>query len=219
MKEKTNHILNASQLEALAALLQPGSRNASEMLARWIGKPSVVEILSLEQLPLDEAADLLGTDGQPMCFCITEITGMITGELILAFDDTSGMALVDILLDQSLGTACEWTEMAISAANETTNIICCAYLNALSQCIGFENATAALLPSPPKFVRDFAPSLLQFALMGQAISSDEIIVARTSFEIDGAPANWSLLLVPDGPSMARLAKMLCNSDPAKKDAN
>jgi chemotaxis protein CheC len=219
LTEKTNHILNAGQLDALAALLQPGSHHASDMLARWIGKPSVVDIQSLENLPLDEAAELLGADGQPMCFCITEITGVITGELMLAFDDASGMALVDILLDQALGTTQEWTEMAISAVNETTNILCCAYLNALSRSVGSEDESAALLPTPPKFVRDFAPSLLQFALMGQAISSDEIIVARTSFEIDGTPANWTLLLVPDGPSMTRLAKMLCNSAPAKKDAD
>lgn len=219
MTEKTNHTLNSGQLDALAALLQPGSHHASETLAKWIGKPSVVEIHSLENLPLDEATDLLGADGQPMCFCITEITGIITGELILAFDDASGMTLVDILLDQTLGTTHEWTEMAISAVNETTNILCCAYLNALSQSIFSEGETTALMPTPPKFIRDFAPSLLQFALMGQVISSDEIIVARTSFEIDGTPSNWTLLLVPDGSSMTRLAKMLCNSAPAKRDTD
>lgn len=219
MTENANHTLNASQLEALAELLRPGSHNASEMLAKWIGKPSVVEILALEQLPLDEATDLLGANGQPMCFCITELAGMITGELILAFDDDSGMELVDMLLDQPSGTTDEWTEMAISAVNETTNILSCAYLNALSASISWEDDAASMIPTSPKFVRDFAPSLLQFALMGQAISSETIILARTSFEIDSTPANWTLLLVPDAPSMTRLASLLHNSAFRKKDAD
>jgi len=45
-------VLNSNQLAALKSLLHRGSQNASIMLAKWIGKPSVVEIDSLEQLEL-----------------------------------------------------------------------------------------------------------------------------------------------------------------------
>ena len=219
MTESVNQNLTDSQVNALAQLLQPGSHHASAMLAKWIGKPSVVEILSLEQLPIDEATDVLGSDDQPMCFCIAEITGAVTGEMILAFDDASGMAFVDRLLDQSPGSTDHWNEMAISAMNETTNILCCAYLNALSETITGEGKTTELIPTPTKFVRDFAPSLLQFSLMGQAISSENIILARTSFEFDSAATNWTLLFVPDAPSMKRLATMLGISAPRQEDAD
>ena len=219
MTESLNQNLTDSQVNALAQLLQPGSRHASAMLAKWIGKPSVIEILSLEQLPLDEATDVLENDDQPMCFCIAEITGAITGEMILAFDDASGMSFVDLLLNQSPGTTDQWTEMAISVMNETTNILCCAYLNALSERIIKEGETTELIPTPTKFVRDFAPSLLQFSLMGQAISSEDIILARTSLEFDTAASNWTLLFVPDAPSMKRLATMLGNSAPKNEDVD
>ena len=219
MTENTTQILNAGQLEQLGDLLQRGSHHVSEMLAKWIGKPSVVEIHSLDHLPLHKATEILGADGQPKCFCISEITGSINGELILAFDDASGMALADILLDRPMDTTKDWEELAISAVNETTNILSCAYLNALSQNLTVKNESVPLMPTPPKFIRDFAPSLLQFALMGQAISSEEIILAQTSFKIDGVPANWTLLLVPDAPSMTRLARMLGNSAPARKDTD
>ena len=123
--------MTRSQLAALESSFHQGSADASQALAKWIGKPSVVEIDSLEQLPLEEATGLLAAGDEPICFCSAEIKGLLTGEMILAFDDASGLALADMLLDQPRGTADEWTEMAMSAALETTNILCCAYLNSL----------------------------------------------------------------------------------------
>ena len=33
--------------------------------------------------------------------------------------------------------------------------------------------------------------------MGQAIAFDQVIIARTRFEIDGDAVNWTMLFVPD----------------------
>jgi len=203
-------------MAALEALLHRGSQNASHMLAKWIGKPSVVEIDSLEQLELEDAADLLHADDSPMCFCSSEINGLLTGELILAFDDDSGLALADMLLEQPDGTSDQWTEMAVSAALETTNILACSYLNSIATSFAGTCDSSQCLPSPPRFSRDFASSLLEFALMGQAISNEKIILAKTRFEIDGTLANWTLLLIPDAPSMARLAALLSKTDSIKE---
>jgi chemotaxis protein CheC len=168
----------------------------------------LIEIDSLEQLPLEEATDLLAVGDDPICFCSAEIKGVLTGEMILAFDDASGLALADMLLDQPQGTAGEWTEMATSAALETTNILCCSYLNSLSRSISKPGHSSALLPTPPKFSRDFAESLLEFALMDQAVAADQVILARTRFEIDAVPVKWTLLFVPDAESMSRLPELL-----------
>jgi chemotaxis protein CheC len=117
-----------------------------------------------------------------------------------------------MLLDQPQGPTAEWTEMATSAALETTNILCCAYLNSLSRSFSKPSESPTLLPAPPKFSRDFAESLLQFALMGQAIASDQVILTRTTFEIDATPVNWTLLFVPDAESMSLLPELLLRDD-------
>jgi chemotaxis protein CheC len=207
-----DNLLNAEQLAALLAVLHHGSADASEALARWISKPSVVEIDSLEQVPLEEATSLLPAPDEPICFCAAEIGGLLTGEMILAFDDASGLALADMLLDQPPGTASEWNEMAVSAALETTNILCCAYLNSLSRSFVDVGESSELLPSPTQFHRDFAESLLEFAVMAQAIASDQVIVARTRFEIDALHVNWTMLFVPDAESMRRLPDLLPGQD-------
>jgi hypothetical protein len=48
--------------------------------------------------------------------------------------------------------------------------------------------------------------------MGQAMASDQVIVARTRFEIDKTPVNWTLLFVPDAESMLRLPKLLLGDE-------
>ncbi len=174
----------------------------------WIGKPSVVEFDSLQQLPLDQATAVLSGGDEPICFCAMEIKGVITGEMILAFDDVSGLALADMLLGQPQGTTTQWTEMATSAALETTNILCCAYLNSLSELLTSPSESVELVPAPPRFSREFAESLVEFALMGQAIARDQVILATTRFQIDAVPVNWTLLFVPDAESMSRLVELL-----------
>ena len=206
-------------MAALELLLHRCSQNASQMLARWIEKPSVVVIDSVEQLDLEDAADLLQADDGPMCFCSSEIDGLLTGELILAFDDASGLALADILLGQPEGTSSQWTEMVLSAAMETTNILACSYLNSIATSFSGAGDSTQCLPSPPRFSRDFASSLLECALMGQAIANEKIILAKTRFEIDGTPANWTLLLIPDAPSMTRLASLLSQTDTTIREPN
>jgi chemotaxis protein CheC len=140
------------------------------------------------------------------------MNGQLTGQIVLAFDEPSGLALADLLLDQTPGTTQQWTEIATSAALETANILACAYLNSLSRTLSWTTESSELLPSPPQFSRDYADSLVEFALMGQAIASDHVILTRTRFEIDATSVNWTLLFVPDAQSMSRLPELLPAND-------
>ncbi len=208
MSQQHQDRMDAKQLIAMRDALHQGSVRAAEALATWIDKPAVIEIGSLEQLPLEEAVNILDTAGNPICFCAVEISGLITGQMILAFDDASGLALADLLLDRPVGASRQWSEMETSAAIETTNILCCWYLNALSSSVTGAVESTEILPSPPVFARDFAESLMQFALMGQAVAGQRVVLARTKFRIGGLPVNWTLLLIPDAESMSRLPRLL-----------
>ena len=106
----------------------------------------------------------------------------------------SGLALVDLLLHQPLGTTATWGELEQSAAKETTNIVGCAYVNALAAHLPGvtpapedpaqlrpaaeedpaqleTEARGELVPTPPTFLHEFAGSLLEFALMEQALGA------------------------------------------------
>jgi chemotaxis protein CheC len=201
--------LTQLQLAAFQAVLHQGAEHASGALGRWVQKPTRIAFDSVDQLPLHEATSLIGVNEEPICFCAAEMRGRLTGQLILMFDDASGLRLADILLDQPRGTATEWLELETSAALETTNILFCAYLNALARVLPeADPGPSELIPSPPRFSRDFAASLIEFAVMDQIIATDHVLLARTQFHIDGTPVDWTLLFVPDVASMATLQDVL-----------
>lgn len=195
--------LSASQLGVIREALHLGAEEASRSLSKWIQRPTSITFDSFEQLTLDEAVGVLGDPQDPLCFCAMEMTGHLEAHLVLIFDDASGLALADLLLGQAKGTAIGWNEMETSAALETTNIMCCAYLNAMARALPAGDAHD-LVPSPPRFGRDFAQSLIECALMDQIVASDQVMLARTAFRIDAALVNWTLLFVPGAGALERV---------------
>lgn len=167
----------------------------------------------MEQVSLEVATELLGPLDATVCACCMRVSGGMLGQLLLGFDDASGLTLCDALLPRETESI-EWGELEVSAAKETTNIVGCAFLNALSQIFprpepadgGSGNAT--WIPTPPVFVRDYAASIMQFALIDQACEFDQVLVAKTEFTMDGTAVGWRLLLVPDAESLDRLSRSL-----------
>lgn len=202
------HLLTPAQLEALLAVLRDGALEASRAWSRWVGRPTEVAVERVEQLALAEATDILGPADEQVGACLMALAGRLAGGLMLVFDDPSGWALADLLLEQPQGTACHWGDIEQSAVLETTNIVGCAFLNALSRRFQQLGETAELLPSPPRFTRDFAGTILQCALLNQAMASDTVFLSETAFHVDRMPANWNLLFVPDADSVPTLARML-----------
>jgi chemotaxis protein CheC len=67
-----------------------------------------------------------------------------------------------------------------------------------------------LVPTPPTFVQEFAGSLLQFALMEQAIELDQVLLVHSQFRAgrQGLNLNWTLLFIPSRRSLHVLAASL-----------
>lgn len=197
-----------AQVTALTELFRVGATEATVALSRWLGRPASMAVERVEQLALHDATEVLGDSEAPIAACIMAMEGRITGQLILAFDDVSGLSLADLLLGNPAGTSTQWSEIERSAAQETANIVGCAYLNALSRFLHDATTTHEVLPTPPRFTRDFAQSILEFALMNQAAASDFVFLTETQFHIDGAPVNWNLLFIPDSQSVPALEGLL-----------
>ena len=188
----------------------------SDAMQRWLSVQALISIDSVDQCPLEMATNVLCQTGETIGMCLMQMEGTLAGQMILAFDDTSGLSMADQLMSQPQGTATEWGEVEISSALESMNILGSAYLNGMAQSLSQEQKrNINLIPSPPLFFRDFAESLLQSAFMDQAIIGSHVLFARARFEMQGQPLNWTFLLIPDPLSLATLSQLL--SDPASLD--
>ena len=205
--------LSPEEKRLLTAIFSKGAADASEALSRWLGREATVSVADVEQVELEAASRLLGDGDALVAACPMELHGVLTGQVILVFEDRSGLATVDLLLHQPVGSTTSWGELEQSAARETANIVACAYLNSLAAHLpstgeAETSGPGTLLPGPPSFRHEFAASLLQFAVMDQAMTTDLLLVINSVFTIDEARLDWSLLFVPSASSLAWLRRAL-----------
>lgn len=205
--------LSEHQLETLSEICRYGAADASDSLSKWLGREIRVLVENVELATLEVATELLGPADTTVCVCCMRISGGVNGQLLLGFDDASGLMLCDALLSRTT-PATEWGELETSAAMETTNIVGCAFLNALAKVFpasttSHDNSDETIwIPSPPVFVRDFAASIMQSVLVDQSCAFDQVLIAKTQFTIDATPIRWRLLLIPDAESLDRMARVM-----------
>jgi len=186
----------------IESLLGRGVAAASQAIAKWLERPAAITVQRIERLPLAAAADALGTADVPLCVCAMAFRGGLEGVLLLACDDAAGLTLCDLLLGQPVGTAGDWNELARSAFAETTNIVGCAYLNAIAVAAGPVAAPGGIEPGPPWFVRDYPVAVMDSVLLEQALADATVLLARTEFRIDDTPIRCGLVVVPRLPTDA-----------------
>jgi chemotaxis protein CheC len=199
----------------LRMIFDRGAEGASLALSKWLGREVRLAVSDVELVELEKAGELLGPPDALVAACVMGLTGRLSGSILMVFEDRSGLALVDLLLHQPIGTTTAWGELEQSAAKETTNIVGCAYVNALAAHLpGGDGAGGSgddeLVPTPPTFLHEFAGSLLEFALMEQALERDKLLLIRSEFA--GGPdmpqLNWTLLFVPSPAALEALAASL-----------
>jgi chemotaxis protein CheC len=210
-------MLSKLQCRLLWMIFERGAESASQALSKWLGEEVRLTISEVEQVDLTEAAEVLGPPETLVAGCSMGLSGPLSGQILLVFEERAGLALVDLLTHQPIGTTTEWGELEQSAAQETTNIVGCAYLNALAAHLpakmsrgGAVTSAASgeeLVPTPPTFLREFAGSLLEFALMEQAMEFDQVLLVHTAFAAGRQELNlnWTLLLIPDRASLRALS--------------
>jgi chemotaxis protein CheC len=186
--------MQPSSSNRLENVFRKAADEASASLSKWLGRPTRITVKDVAAIPLDEAVVMLGSGDEILCVCAMHIRGDMPGILALAASDESGLSLADLLLGRPSGTSTEWGEIERSAAAETTNIIGCAYLNAMAA--EAEAAPAVLMPSPPWFVRDYPEAVMGSIVMTQETAADGIFLTRTAFVIEDTAIRCSLVFVP-----------------------
>lgn len=185
--------MSTTSLDRYLTACRAAAALASDSLSKWLGREVRITVEQVEAMPLEQAIGLLGDQDGTICGCAMGITGSLHGILVLLCDDEAGLALAGMLLGREPSVDDTWGELEQSAVVETTNIIGCAYLNAMTDSTG---ASTAAMPSPPWFLRDYAPAVMQSIVMAQPLTSEQVFLTRTEFSIEGSPARCSLVFVP-----------------------
>jgi chemotaxis protein CheC len=195
------------KLAVLHQLLASATHDASAAMCRWTDGLITLSLDEVREIPLEDVCPELNLGDELLTMVVLSLEGELGGEMILTFDDENGRQLVGSLLGRETAHNPEWTDLEKSALTETGNILGCAYMNAITRLIDHE-----LVPSAPYFIQDFGASVLQQALMAQAMTTDTVLICRTGFHREGEELNWRVIFVPTD-SMRRAMEDALHSCP------
>ncbi len=180
-----------AKLDVLHQLFASATHDASAAMCRWTDGLITLTLDEVREIPLEDVCGELSLGDELLTMVVLSLEGEIGGEMILTFDDENGRQLVASLLGRPFDSQDGWSDLEKSALTETGNILGCAYMNALTRLIDHE-----LLPSAPYFIQDYGASVLEQALMAQAMTCDKVLICRTGFHREGEELNWRVLFVP-----------------------
>jgi len=181
----------SSRLEVLQELFASATHDASAVMCRWTDGLITVTLDEVREIALEEVATELNLTDDLLTMVVLSLQGEVGGNMILVFDDWGARQLAASLLNREPETDPEWTEPEKSALTETGNILGCAYMNALTRLINVD-----LVPSAPYFIQDYGASVLQQALMAQAMTCDELLICRIGFRFNDEQLDWRVVFVP-----------------------
>jgi chemotaxis protein CheC len=183
--------VNDQTLELLHEFFAAATHDASAAMCRWTDGLVNVTLDEVREVALEEVSAAMNIGDELLTMVVLTIHGEVGGNLLLVFDELNGRQLAASLLGREVGTEPEWSELEKSALSETGNILGCAYVNALTRLIGVD-----LMPSPPYFIQDYGASVLEQALMAQALTSDQLLLCEIGFRRRDQKLDWRVVFVP-----------------------
>lgn len=192
--------LQQGELNILQSIVMKALEDSSNSLSSMTTGQIQLQNPRLTFLPLNVVPGIAGGPATVVCAVYIGIEGDLSGHLMILFGRESAGGLVDLLMEQPVGTTQELDEMSLSALAETGNVCGSAFMNAISDRTGLK-----VVPTTPAVVVDMAGAILQTVVTELYLNGDEVLVIETGFNGE-VPGHF--LLMPDTDSMARLVAAL-----------
>lgn len=196
--------LDAKQIDALREVANIGAGHAATALSQMTDARISVSVPHLQIARLAEIPDLLSEADSVVAAVMMHVLGDLSGRTLLVLPRDSGARLAEILLRRPAGSLTVFGELEESALKEAGNILCAAYLNALSDFMGL-----VLLPSVPRLVIDlFVPVLTTLYDEGRG-EQEYVFSLETKFKLEnGEAVGGHFLLMPNLESLQVILRAL-----------
>lgn len=197
--------LKETQFDALREVANIGAGHAATALSQMTNSRIMISVPQLQVARLEEVPETLPQPEAVVAAVLMHLHGDITGRTLLILPRASATRLAEILLRRPRGTDTTMGELEQSAIKEAGNILCAAYMNALSDFMGM-----MILPSVPSLVTDLCAAVLATACSDYGKSDDYIFTIETEFRMDGEaePLAGYFLLLPDVPSLEAILRSI-----------
>jgi chemotaxis protein CheC len=190
--------LKELQLDALKEVENIGAGHAATALSQMTNRRIMISVPRISVTRLEDVPELLGRPDEVVAAVLLHMLGDLTGRTLLVFPEHAAKRLCDLLLGRPIGKTENFGQLEQSSLKEAGNILCGAYMNALSTFMGM-----MLLPSVPSLVIDLAASILTSAYLNFGSDRDYVFCVETQFLFvaEEEQLRGHFLLVPDLASL------------------
>ena len=190
--------LKELQLDALKEVENIGAGHAATALSQMTNRRIMISVPKISVTRLEDVAELLGDPNEVVAAVLLHMLGDLTGRTLLVFPERAAKRLCDLLLGHPLGKTEQFGALEQSSLKEAGNILCGAYMNALSSFMGM-----MLLPSVPSLVVDSSAAVLTSAYLNFGNDRDYVFCVETQFmfAVEDDTLRGYFLLVPDFASL------------------
>ncbi|MDZ4259015.1 MAG: chemotaxis protein CheC [Gemmatimonadales bacterium] len=182
-----------------------GAGHAATALSQLTNRRIMISVPQVRRAAATEVASLVGEVGDHVAVVGMRMLGDLTGRALLIFGDTDATLLCDLILRRELGPQRALGELEQSGLKEVGNIVCSAYLTALSNLMGM-----MLLPSVPTLTVGSLAGALAAMTSPDESPTDLVFCVDTAFRGEDVDVTLTaaFVLLPDSASVQAILEAI-----------
>lgn len=201
----TDNDLETLRRDGLREVATIGAGHAATALSQLTDRRIMISVPQVRRVEYDGVPKMLAGFGDHIAVVMMRMLGDLTGRALLVFGEVDAVRLCDLILRREQGPARALGEMEQSGLKEVGNIVCSAYLTALSNFMGM-----MLLPSVPGLTVGQTDAAIAAAVDPHESGSDLVFCVDTAFRAEGSevPLTGAFLLMPDQASIQAILEAI-----------
>lgn len=180
-----------------------GTGNAVNALSQLLNCPLEIDTPNLRILPFQQMTEILTEAETPLAGIMVEVFKEVEGMFLFLLDETFTRQIVHLALGVEMWDFMSLTEMEESLLLELGNIMCGAYIRALSQLLDVEMDV-----SVPQIKIDMGGAILTDAALRFLRTGDELLMIDNLFRMDIGTFSGRILFLPEMDSLQVLLRKL-----------
>jgi chemotaxis protein CheC len=197
--------LETLRRDGLREVATIGAGHAATALSQLTDRRIMISVPQVRRINYGDVPPMLSTFGDHVAVVTMRMLGDLTGRSMLVFGERDASRLCDLILRRPQGPPRVLGEMEQSGLREVGNILCSAYLTALSNLMSM-----MLLPSVPALTMGPTESVIAETMRQEEHSSELVFCVDTAFrtEESASPLTGAFLLMPDPPSVRAILEAM-----------
>ncbi len=200
-----NSDLEALRRDGLGEVATIGAGHAATALSQLTDRRIMISVPHVRRVSYAQVPEMVCAFGDHIAVVGMRMLGDLTGRALLAFGENDAARLCDLILRRPPGPPRILGELEQSGLKEVGNILCSAYLTALSNFMGM-----MLLPSVPALIIGPTREAIAATVDPDEAETDLVFCVDTAFTAEGsdAPLTGTFLLMPDKASVRAILEAI-----------